>query len=133
MDCLDVRPRLKKNTANDRFPRCSGSIECGFPLCPGYTVFCPPPPQRTPNPYSARPCVFKDRYSTLQFPHCTMHSLDQSVRLMSLRKTSVVEFPYLLLNMFRILIHPSSGACDLFDALLRGLYCSVRTEVDTLA
>jgi hypothetical protein len=22
-------------------------------------------------------------------------------------------FPYLLLNMFRILVHPSSGACDL--------------------
>jgi len=35
-------------------------------------------------------------------------------------------FHYLLLNMFRILIHPSSGACNLFDALLRGLYCSVR-------
>jgi len=33
-------------------------------------------------------------------------------------------FPYLLLNMFRMLIHPSSGACDLSDALLRGLYCS---------
>ena len=33
-------------------------------------------------------------------------------------------FHYLLLNMFRMLIHPSSGACDLFDALLHGLYCS---------
>ena len=33
-------------------------------------------------------------------------------------------FPYLLLNMFRMLIHPSSGACNLFDALLHGLYCS---------
>ena len=33
-------------------------------------------------------------------------------------------FPYLLLSMFRMLIHPSSGACDLFDALLHGLYCS---------
>ena len=31
---------------------------------------------------------------------------------------------YLLLNMFRMLIHPSSGACVLFDALLHGLYCS---------
>ena len=45
--------------------------------------------QRTPSPYSACPYVFKDRYSTLQFPHCTMHSLDRSVRLISLRKTSV--------------------------------------------
>ena len=31
-------------------------------------------------------------------------------------------FPYLLLNMFRMLIHPSSGACDLSDVLLHGLY-----------
>jgi len=28
-----------------------------------------------------------------------------------------------MLNMFRILIHPSSGACDLFVELFRGLYC----------
>ena len=41
-------------------------------------------------------------------------------------------FPYLLLNMFRMLMHPSSGACDLSVALLRGLYCSVRIEVDAL-
>ena len=33
-------------------------------------------------------------------------------------------FHYLMLNMFRMLIHPSSGTCDLFDALLYGLYCS---------
>jgi len=33
-------------------------------------------------------------------------------------------FHYLLLNMFRMLIHPSSGACDLFDELFYGLYCS---------
>jgi len=33
-------------------------------------------------------------------------------------------FHYLMLNMFRILIHPSSGACDLFVELFRGLYCS---------
>jgi len=33
-------------------------------------------------------------------------------------------FLYLMLNMFRILIHPSSGACDLFVELFRGLYCS---------
>ena len=34
-------------------------------------------------------------------------------------------FHYLMLNMFRMLIHPSSGACDLFDELLHGLYCSI--------
>jgi len=33
-------------------------------------------------------------------------------------------FHYLMLNMFRILIHPSSGACDLFVELFYGLYCS---------
>jgi len=33
-------------------------------------------------------------------------------------------FHYLMLNMFRMLIHPSSGACDLFVKLFHGLYCS---------
>jgi len=33
-------------------------------------------------------------------------------------------FQYLMLNMLRKLLHPSSGACDLFDELFRGLYCS---------
>ena len=35
-------------------------------------------------------------------------------------------FLYLMLNMFRMLIHPSSGACDLFVELFHGLYCWVR-------
>ena len=42
-------------------------------------------------------------------------------------------FHYLLLNMFWMLIHTSSGACDLFDELLHELYSSVRIEVDALA
>jgi len=33
-------------------------------------------------------------------------------------------FNYLMLNMFRMLIHPSSGACDLFVELFHGLCCS---------
>jgi len=33
-------------------------------------------------------------------------------------------FLYLMLNMFRMLIHPTSGACDLCVELFRGLYCS---------
>jgi len=41
-------------------------------------------------------------------------------------------FLYLMLNTFRMLIHPSSGACDLFVELFHGLYCSVRTEVCAL-
>jgi len=35
-----------------------------------------------------------------------------------------VLFHYLMLNMFRMLIHPSSGTCDLFVELFHGLYCS---------
>ena len=38
-------------------------------------------------------------------------------------------FHYLMLNMFRMLIHPSSGACDLFVELFHGLYCAARIEV----
>ena len=33
-------------------------------------------------------------------------------------------FHYLMLNMFRMLVHPSSGACHLFVELFHGLYCS---------
>ena len=33
-------------------------------------------------------------------------------------------FLYLMLNIFRMLIHPSSGACDIFVELFHGLYCS---------
>jgi hypothetical protein len=32
-------------------------------------------------------------------------------------------FHYLMLNMFRMLIHPSSGTCDLFVEFFHGLYC----------
>jgi len=33
-------------------------------------------------------------------------------------------FHYLMLNTFRMLIHSSSGACDLFVEFFHGLYCS---------
>ena len=42
-------------------------------------------------------------------------------------------FHYLMINMFRMLIHPFSGACDSFVELFHGLYCSVRVEVFALA
>ena len=32
-------------------------------------------------------------------------------------------FHYLMLNVFRMWIHPSPGACDLFVELFHGLYC----------
>jgi len=33
-------------------------------------------------------------------------------------------FHYLMLNMFRMLVHPFSGACDLLVELFHALYCS---------
>jgi len=33
-------------------------------------------------------------------------------------------FHYLILTMFRMLVHPSSGAYNLFVELFHGLYCS---------
>jgi hypothetical protein len=42
-------------------------------------------------------------------------------------------FHYLMLNMFRMLIHPSSGACDLFVELFHGFCCTGTMRVgDTL-
>jgi len=42
-------------------------------------------------------------------------------------------FHYLMLNMFWMLIHPSSGACDLFVELFHGLYCSGSMRVGVLS
>jgi len=42
-------------------------------------------------------------------------------------------FHYIMPNMFRMLIHPSSGACDLFVELFHGFYCSVRIHVFAFA
>ena len=43
-----------------------------------------------------------------------------------LRETNLMSlallFLYLMLNMFRMLIHPSSGACDLCAELFHGLH-----------
>jgi len=37
---------------------------------------------------------------------------------------SLALFHYSMFSMFRMLIHPSSGACALFVELFHGLYCS---------
>ena len=39
-------------------------------------------------------------------------------------------FHYLVLNIFRMLIHPSSETCDLFVELFHGLFCSGTMRVD---
>jgi len=41
-------------------------------------------------------------------------------------------FHYLMLNMFRMLIDPSSGACDLFVELFHGFYCSGSMQAEAL-
>jgi hypothetical protein len=41
----------------------------------------------------------------------------------------VLLFHYLMLNKFRMLVHPSSGACDLFVELFHGLYCFGKMSV----
>jgi len=42
-------------------------------------------------------------------------------------------FHYLMLIVFRMLIHPSSGVGDLFVELFHRLYCCVRIEVFALS
>jgi len=39
-------------------------------------------------------------------------------------------FHHLLLSMFQVLVHPSSGACDLHVDLFHGVYCSGSVCVD---
>jgi len=41
-------------------------------------------------------------------------------------------FHYLMHNLFRMLIHSPSGACDLFVQLFHGLYCS-EAEAEALS
>ena len=41
-------------------------------------------------------------------------------------------FHCLMLNMFRMLVHPSSGACDLFVELFHGLCCSGWMQAEAL-
>jgi len=57
-----------------------------------------------------------------------MQVVFKNMPLVEHRETNLISlallFHYLMLNMFRILINQSSGACDLFVELFHGLYCS---------
>ena len=53
-------------------------------------------------------------------PCITLIVEERETNLMSL----ALLFHYLMLNRFRMLIHPTSGACDLFVELFHGLHCS---------
>jgi hypothetical protein len=50
-------------------------------------------------------------------------SILRSLRLIC-RVSLAFLFHYFMLNMFRMLIYPSLGACNLFAELFHGLYCS---------
>ena len=51
-----------------------------------------------------------------------------NILIVEKRQTYLIAFDllilYLMLNMFRKFIHPSSGACDLCAKLFNELYCS---------
>ena len=57
------------------------------------------------------------------YVYWTVNHLDSWVKRDNLMSLALL-FLYLMLNMFRMLIHPSSGACDLFVELFHGLYWS---------
>ena len=57
------------------------------------------------------------------YVYWAVHLLDSWKRKTNLMSLALL-FHYLMLNMFRMLIHPSSGACDLFVGLFHELYCS---------
>jgi len=67
--------------------------------------------------FSGHVFFFLDRRSVVTI---TEGFLSRHIYLMSL----ALLFHYLMLNMFPMLIHPSSGACGLFVELFHGLYCS---------
>ena len=60
--------------------------------------------------------------------HVAGYAVYNKINLHSWTKTNLMSLAfllhYLMLNIFRMLIHPSSGACDLFVELFHGLYCS---------
>jgi len=65
-----------------------------------------------------------DLHNTLiSYVYQTVHYLDSWIQSPTWCHLLFL-FHYLVLNMFQMLIYPSSGACDLFVELFHGLYCS---------
>jgi len=68
---------------------------------------------------------------SVSYIYWTVHHLASSIKIDQLDVTCFIIslfnaqhaflFHYLMLIMFRMLVHPSSGACDLFVALFHGL------------
>ena len=99
----------------------------------------------TEVPQSANSCIWQteDRVWAAYLPTGKHQTLKPSFRhsnyecsLVSWIETNLMWlaflFHYLMLNMFRMLIHPSSGACDLFVELFHGLYCSGSMRVGVM-
>jgi hypothetical protein len=59
----------------------------------------------------------------------TVHHLNSWIKRETNLMSLAILFPYLMLNNFRMLIHPFSGACDLFAELFHGLCCSGKVSV----
>ena len=66
------------------------------------------------------------------YVYWTVHHLDSWIKIDQLDVTCFI-ISLFNAQLFRMLVHPSSGACDLFVELFHGLYCSVRIEVFALA
>ena len=102
-----------------RHPACSAHAPC-FHLCPVrlYNVF---------SRYLINDTDLKKKALNIKCSESyvcwTVQHRDSWIKRDQLDVTCYL-FLYLLLNMFRMLIHPSSGACDLFVELFHGLYCS---------
>jgi len=67
--------------------------------------------------------TFEGKLGSEAYVYWTVHHLDSWIKREQLMSLAFL-FHYLMLNMFRMLIHPPSGACDLFLELFHGLYCS---------
>ena len=66
---------------------------------------------------------FEVQKNLISYVYWNVNHLDSWIKRDQLDVTCFL-FHYLMPNMFRMLKHPSSGACDLFVHLFHELYCS---------
>ena len=104
---LDKNPRFCSRSRDEHSRRASSSH----------------PHRKTPFITSSTLAVLSQTLDSESYVYWTVHHLDSWIKRDQLDFTCFL-FHYLMLNMFRMLIHPSSGACDLFVELFHGLYCS---------
>ena len=56
--------------------------------------------------------ILSIQYISVSYVYWTVHNLDSWIKMDQLMSLALL-FHYIMLNMFRMLLHPSSGACDL--------------------